>query len=59
MNTVVIAGGNNGFGLHVAYEIPAAGHPIVLLGRDKHKGVDVKASFGAARDRADFPSAAP
>jgi len=50
MNTFVIAGGNSGIGLQVAREILAEGHRVVILGRDKRKGEDAIASFGAARN---------
>lgn len=54
MNTMVIAGGNSGIGLQAARELLAAGHRVILLGRDQRKGEDAVASFGAARDRATF-----
>jgi len=57
MNTFVIAGGNSGVGLQAAREFLTAGHRVILLGRDERKGEAAIASFGAARDRADFLSA--
>ncbi|WP_158823234.1 SDR family NAD(P)-dependent oxidoreductase [Granulicella sp. S156] len=56
MKTIVIAGGNSGVGLQAAREILAEGNRVILLGRDKRKGEDAIASFGAARDRATFLS---
>ena len=56
MNTIVIAGGNSGLGLQAARECLAAGHRVIILGRDQRKGEDAIASFGAARDRAEFLS---
>jgi NAD(P)-dependent dehydrogenase (short-subunit alcohol dehydrogenase family) len=56
MGTMVIAGGNSGVGLQAAREFLGAGHRVILLGRDRQKGADAVASFGAARDRADFLS---
>jgi NAD(P)-dependent dehydrogenase (short-subunit alcohol dehydrogenase family) len=56
MNTVVIAGGNSGVGLQTARQILAEGHRVILLGRDKRKGEEAIASFGTARDRANFLS---
>lgn len=56
MNTFVIAGGNSGIGLQAAREILAAGHRVIILGRDKQKGAEAIASFGEAQDRADFLS---
>lgn len=56
MKTVVIAGGNSGIGLQAAREFLAAGHRVIIMGRDKRKGEDAIASFGAARDRANFLS---
>jgi NAD(P)-dependent dehydrogenase (short-subunit alcohol dehydrogenase family) len=38
MNTIVIAGGNSGVGLQAARECLAAGHRVILLGRDQRKG---------------------
>ncbi len=54
MKTFVIAGGNSGIGLQAARELLAAGHRVVLLGRDKLKGETALESFGQARDRASF-----
>ncbi len=56
MKTVVVAGGNSGVGLQAARQIHAEGHRVILLGRDKRKGEDAIASFGTARDRANFLS---
>jgi NAD(P)-dependent dehydrogenase (short-subunit alcohol dehydrogenase family) len=56
MNTFVIAGGNSGVGLQAARELLAAGHRVILLGRDQPKGEAAVVSFGAARDRAQFLS---
>jgi NAD(P)-dependent dehydrogenase (short-subunit alcohol dehydrogenase family) len=53
-NTIVIAGGNSGVGLQAAREFLAAGHRVILLGRDQKKGDAALASFGAARERAEF-----
>ncbi len=56
MNTIVIAGGNSGVGLQAAREFLSAGHRVILLGRDARKGEAAVATFGAARDRAQFLS---
>jgi NAD(P)-dependent dehydrogenase (short-subunit alcohol dehydrogenase family) len=55
-NTIVVAGGNSGVGLQAAREFLAAGHRVILLGRNQQKGEAALASFGAARDRAEFHS---
>ncbi len=55
-NTYVIAGGNSGIGLQAAREFLALGHRVILLGRDQTKGEAALASFGTARDRAEFLS---
>jgi len=52
MTTIVIAGGNSAGGLRAAREWLAAGHRVILLGRDRRKGEAAVASFGEARDRA-------
>lgn len=54
VRTFVIAGGNSGVGLQAARELLAAGHRVILLGRDAAKGEAALASFGAARERAVF-----
>jgi NAD(P)-dependent dehydrogenase (short-subunit alcohol dehydrogenase family) len=56
MNTFVIAGGNSGVGLQTARELLAAGHRVIILGRDKRKGENAIASFDVASDRAKFLS---
>ena len=56
MNTFVIAGGNSGIGLQVARQLLVAGHRVIILGRDEAKGKAALASFGPARDRAEFLS---
>ena len=56
MKTIVIAGGNSGVGLQAARQILAEGDRVILLGRDQQKGRDAIASFGTARDRAQFLS---
>jgi NAD(P)-dependent dehydrogenase (short-subunit alcohol dehydrogenase family) len=56
MGTYVIAGGNSGIGLEAARQILSEGHRVIILGRDKRKGEEAVASFGAARDRANFLS---
>jgi NAD(P)-dependent dehydrogenase (short-subunit alcohol dehydrogenase family) len=56
MNTIVIAGGNSGIGLQAARKFLAAGHRVIILGRDKQKGAEAIASFGEAQDRANFLS---
>jgi len=54
MKTIVIAGGNSGVGLQSAREFLADGHRVILLGRDQKKGDAALASFGPARERAEF-----
>lgn len=54
MKTIVIAGGNSGIGLQAGREFLAAGHRVILLGRDHRKGEAAIASFGAVRERATF-----
>lgn len=38
MQRILIAGGNSGIGLETARQLTAAGHAVVLLGRDRAKG---------------------
>ncbi len=54
MGTFVIAGGSSGIGLQTARDLLAAGHNVILLARDRRKGDQAIASFGAAGARAKF-----
>ena len=54
MNTYVVAGGNSGIGLQVSREMVAAGHRVIMLGRDQAKGDSAVASLGNIQDRAMF-----
>lgn len=56
MSTFVITGGNSGIGPQVARNLLAHGHRVILLGRNQHKVQEALASFGDARDRAEFLS---
>jgi len=56
MKTIVISGGNSGIGLEAARQLTAAGHRVVLLGRDADKGRRAVESLGAG-DRARFQAA--
>lgn len=56
MGTYVVAGGNSGIGLQVVRNLLEGGHHVVMLGRDQRKGEAALASFGPARERAEFLS---
>jgi NAD(P)-dependent dehydrogenase (short-subunit alcohol dehydrogenase family) len=54
VKTFVIVGGNSGIGLQVAGNLLAERSRVIVLGRDRRKGEAALASFGPARDRAEF-----
>lgn len=43
MNTVIITGGNRGIGLAAARHVSDAGHPVILLCRDRKRGEEARA----------------
>lgn len=43
MNTVIITGGNRGIGLAAARHVAEAGHPVILLCRDRERGEEARA----------------
>lgn len=43
MNTVIITGGNRGIGLAAARHLADAGHPVILLCRDRERGEEARA----------------
>ncbi len=43
VNTVVITGGNRGIGLAAARRVAGAGHPVILLCRDRERGEEARA----------------
>lgn len=56
MGTFVVAGGNSGIGLQVVRNLLDNGDRVIMLGRDQRKGAAALASFGTARERAEFHS---
>lgn len=43
MNTVIITGGNRGIGLAAARRVAHAGHPVILVCRDRERGEEARA----------------
>lgn len=43
MNTVIITGGNRGIGLAAARHVADAGHPVILVCRDRERGEEARA----------------